>query len=316
MGCTRTHTPEDHVQPKKIAHQDKLPEKISKERRKKIREAMNKAPAELLGNILADENHRAHQSVVSLAAKAFLCDMETMHQEKVPQALSIVLNKYPAAMGIFKAVPKHRAPGADPLTHHYEITSTAALMQKSYPTISGKKVSIATTDRIDFGVKMAKGYAQPIKHGTIEADVFVWKDDDINAKTLGIDQKFSKSRQRGVPSEEDFKRQLAGIRTGFRDGKIDAFCFVTNGFFDKKFKDMVNETNLHIAKEYARKFNQNLKHINPEHLTPEERANTPDKNISTNQLDQKENLKDFLKQYDIPQIDMCQHVNFKDLNHE
>jgi len=317
MGCTRTYTPEDHVQPKKIAHQDKLPEKISTERRKKIREAMNRAPAELLAKILADENHRAHQSVISLAAKAFLCDMETMHQEKVPQALSIVLNKYPDAMGIFKAVPKHRAPGMAPLLQHYEITSTAALVKSEFPTTSGKILTLSDSVRLDFGVKMARGYWQPKRFGTIEADVLVHK----KTTTLGIDQKYSETGKYGV--QKGFSSQLEGIRKGFSDGKIDQFCFVTNGDFTKKFSDQVNAANLKIAKDHAERHNENIDYGDPQFFTPDERNNIPTEKIDLDRFEidmetfeKDKDLKDYIAKYNIPQIDICQNVKFKDLSND
>jgi hypothetical protein len=318
MGCTRICTPEDHAQAKTSAIQNMSVEKISKERRAKIREAMNKAPAKLLANILADKKHRAHQSVVSLAAKAILCDMKTMHKEKVPQALSIVLNKYPDAMGIFKAVPKHRAPGMAPLLHHYEITSTAALVKSRFSTTSGKILTLIDSTKSDFGVKMARGYGQPKRFGTIEADVLAHKDSiipGIKPIILGIDQKYSKTGTYGV--KKGFSRQLEGIRTGFSDGKIDQFYFVTNGNFTKNFSDQVKATNLEIAKDHAEKYNANINYGDPQYFTRKERVNIPTEKIALDRFkdverfEKDKELKDYIAKYNIPQIELCQHVKFK-----
>jgi hypothetical protein len=315
MGCTLTYTSKDHRQSFRSA--EKAPpetKKISDERLSKIRSAMHRAPAELIWNILKDPNHRAHESIKTLIARSIGCSMEVLDLHKVAEALVVVLKDHPDAMGLFEKAPSHRGPGASPLSHHYEITSAAALKEATFKTLSGKDLFISPADRLDFGIKFARDYAQPKRYGTIEADILVGRGKNlVDEKTLAIDAKYSQTSIRGVPDQNELNRQCEGIRTGFKDGKINEFCFVTNGVFNRKFREMIDIENLRIAKDWVKQTDQLYRDIDKNILEPEERSNRPediisDKFFHKNNIEQ---VQEFIRKYDIPQIELCQHVKFR-----
>jgi len=318
MGCTLNHTAKDHRQAMKSIGAGKGSAKtLDKERREKIRAALNKSSSGTLLSILKDPHHPAYRSVSNLLVKSVKSTsrMTNSEQQKLPEAFRAILEKQSNAMGLFETAPSHRGPGSTSVQHHYEIFSAAALTKRVYNTASGKTLSIQPGDRIDFGIKFSKGYAQPKRYGTIEADILINKSSIMSSKTVAIDAKFSETGRYGVKDRGDLQRQLDGIRTGLRDGKVNEFCFVTNGEFGQGFKEMVKNENLRIARDWAKENNilyHDEKHgIPKEYLTGEERESIPPGKIPENFFSEfNEHTKEFVDKYKIQQIDLCEHLKY------
>jgi hypothetical protein len=266
-------------------------------------------------DILNKPEHPANPAVKNLLVKTIPSEMTREEIAQVPDAFRVILNDHPTAMGLFLAATKERAPGQSPVQHHYEIFSTAALVEKPHTTQSGKTLSIDNLDRLDFGMKMAADYTQPKRFGTIEADMLVTKKGFlglVDEKTVGIDAKYSKTGDYSAKKTE-LERQIEGIRKGFGDGKLDEFVFVTNRGFSPKFKEMVDEVNLKIVIEVIREKNIQLHEIPRELLTAEEKENQPSTPIPENIIKDKDAMSQLVSKYHISQIDLCEHVKFRDL---
>lgn len=319
MGCTLNYTAEDHRQALKTWGQQRASradEKLGAKERDQIRSALQRTSARRMSDILSDPKHRAHAALSGMLAKSIGAERMTDEElRRVPEVFQTILKHHPDAMGLFEKVPAHRGPGSSPVQHHYEVFSAAAMMQKCYQTASGKQLAIAPMDRLDFGVKFAKGYGQPYRHGTIEADILIHKQTPfgLNDKAIAIDAKHSSTGNYGITKGLD--RELEGIRTGFRDGKFDEFCFVTNGRFGERFVEMVKDANLKVARDYARIHNRlyqdEKKGIHKAYLTEEERRNIPAGKVDESLFDRHSaQVVAFVRTYDVSQIDICQHVKF------
>lgn len=316
MGCTLNLTNQDYDQMKNsFSARAKMEEPLDKTRLEKVRAALHRSASETVLSILGDPNHKAYQSVSRLLAISVGNKMSEEERQRLPEAFRTILKDHPGAMGLFRAAPAHRGPGTSPVQHQYEIFSTAALMKEVYKTATGKTLYIGPGDSVDFGIKFAKDYAQPKRYGTVEADTLVFKSDLLTQRTVAIDAKYSATGNYGVKDKNDLQRQLDGIRTGFKDGKIAEFCFVTNGVFGEGFKEMVKAENLKIARDYAERKNllyHDEKHgIDKQYLTREEREGIPPGKIPEGFFrEDHRRVKEFIDKYKIPQIDMCQHVKF------
>lgn len=314
MGCTLNYTAKDHAQAMRpFRHHSGFRKTTDEAKHEKIRSALKQASSKRVLSILSDPKHPAYRLLSKHLAKSIKSKMTQAELQRLPEAFRTILKKHPNAMGLFEKAPLHRGPGASAVQDHYEIFSAAALISGSYRTARGKVLSIDPGDRVDFGIKFARGYAQPKRYGTIEANILVHKSGLISGKTVAIDSKYSETGNYGAKA--DLQRQLDGIKTGFRDGKIDEFCFVTNGKFGNRFKGMVKEENLKIAMDYARRHNRlyhDEKHgIDKEYLTKEEKENIPDDKIPESFFrEYNEQVIEFVNKYEISQIDLCQHVKF------
>ena len=316
MGCTRNFTAKDYLQAsnslgRSVAVEQSKP--LTKEQRDAVREALNKTASEKIVEILSNPNSPAR----SILVRQLLCtvnskDMTEDEKRQLPEAYKIILERQSDPMGLFSRVSAHRAPGSSPAQHHYEISATAALMKKSFATVNGKNLSISTSDRVDFGMKVAAGHTQPKRYGTIEADLMiaqkVSKKSLFSERTVGIDYKFARTGDYAA----DPGRQLEGIRKGFLDGKLDEFIYVTNGKFANNFSEQVREKNIEIAKDFVERINRAQHEYDRQDLTDIEKQNIPDEKIKSSIFadENKEQLKKLIDLYNIPQIDICQHVNF------
>jgi hypothetical protein len=227
----------------------------------------------------------------------------------LPGAFQAVLKDHPTAMGMFRKASAFRAPGMSAMQQHYEILSTAALKLKDVVSLSGKNLRIYDTDRVDFGMKFARGFVQPSKGGTFEADTLIDRprgplEPD---KTIGIDAKYTKrSHYTDIPWE-----QLKGIRNNIGH-EFEEFYFVTNRQFSDPFKSAVQQTNRELVRDFLAEHNRTID-ILP-YLTKEEREARPDRRVETSELDKV--LKEqgdwarIAEQYQIPQIEMCEHVRY------
>lgn len=314
MGCTLNYTRKDHMQAMQSLSRKTIPiNPMSKESRGKARNTLRKTSSKTLSKILSDRNNPAYQAASKMLVSAMNSRMTDREKEKLPEAFSVVLDKQPNAMGLLEKTPAHRGPGSSAVQHHYEIFSAAALIKNKYTTVSGKVLSVSAGNRVDFGIKFASGYAQPRRYGTIEADLLVNKSSFMNEKKVAIDCKFSETGKFGAKG--DLQRELNGIRTGFRDGKIDEFYFVTNGTFGDTFKEMVNRENREIARDYAARHNRlyedEKRGIDRDYLTEKEvKAIPPGKVPASLFREDKERVKEFVNAYNVPQIDMCQNVKY------
>jgi hypothetical protein len=252
----------------------------------------------------------------------------------LPQAFHSILKDHPNAMGLFEKAPAHRAPGMSPVNQHYEILSAAALKTRNFTTVSGKKLEIRATDRVDFGIKFPHGHAQAKRHGTIEADTLVTRKVGIppfeKEEQIAIDAKYrntDKNRPFLREPKYDFisdkhrdevKRQLEGIRTNFQNGNLHEFHFVTNVKFGDKFKSEVDQTNLRLVQDYITEHNkqfsspQGIKEL--AHLHEIEKEAMPEGIVDPSKLGNleiySETVKEFAAHYKINQVEMCEHVTY------
>jgi hypothetical protein len=320
MGCTRNFTAQDYVQfAKSLQNDARKPPVLERERLAQARGQMNKATSEKMVNILSQPDHPARQAVSNYLVRSMNSKMSDKEEKMLPEAFLTILQQQPDAMGILQKPPVHRGPGASAVQHHYEVFATATLMKKSYKTDKGSSLVISEKDRLDFGIKMARGYAQPKRFGTIEADMLVYKNPLLDHKTLAIDAKHSKTGKYGF--HNDIQRQLEGVRTGLRDGKIHGFYYVTNGTFGDRFKAEIDKANLMIARDYFE--NQNLLFhddqmgIDKRYLTDVEKEHIPPEKIPLSSLTEyNESVREIISRYKIPQIDLCEYVTYPGTENE
>jgi len=255
--------------------------------------------------VLRDKNHPYHKLTQNLLVNSLGKDKVTKQEEnRLPRALLTVLKDHHNPHGLFGKPQKYRGPGAEEMKHPYELLSTAALIQKEVTTSLGNKLKISPSDRLDFGQKFAAHYALPtIKKGTIEADTLVGR----GSKLIGIDAKYSKSSLYTNIEERQFK----GIRNSFIDGQLQEFYFITNGVFNQKFKDTVSEYNQKIFKDWANEYRTIYRAYN--YFSKKEKAELPPENVLDIDFEKNgEVVNKLVKKYKIPQIGMCEHVNYEE----
>lgn len=255
--------------------------------------------------VLRDKNHPYHKLTQNLLVNSLGKDKVTKQEEnRLPRALLTVLKDHPNPHGLFGKPQKYRGPGAEEMKHPYELLSTAALIQKEVTTSLGNKLKIYPSDRLDFGQKFAsKQTLTTRKKNTIEADTLVGR----GSKLIGIDAKYSKSFVYANIEE----RQFEGIQNSFRDGQLQEFYFITNGAFNQKFKDTVNEYNQKIFKDWANENRTIYRAYN--YFSKAEKDERPPENVLD--IDFEKNggvVNELVKKYEIPQIGMCEHVNYEE----
>jgi hypothetical protein len=224
MGCNRGLTRTEHEQ-SRGSRSARNPH-LSAERKAAIRRSMQRLMTGPLLEILSDPEHRAHAAAASLLVKAVENPRDPMpenEQRLLVGAFVEVVRDHPDAIGIFQAASKY-GPGATPLSHPYELFAAASLVTAPHQSLSGRKFAIDPVDRLDFGIKMAKGYSQPKRFGTIEADIMIHKPKNVIDETITtLDAKFSRT---GVyQTTHGLARQLDGIRIGLR-GLVTRHCWV------------------------------------------------------------------------------------------
>lgn len=264
-----------------------------------------------LKGILANPHDLKYKVVQELLVNSLGKNKVTKTEENLlPSALHTVLKDHPNPQGLFDAPPKYRGPGTDPMSHPYELLYTAALIQKEVSTSLGKNLKIYSTDRIDFGQKAASNYALSTrKKGTIESDTLIHRGYDA---PIGIDGKYSKDSSYGL--KPDTVRQLKGISKAFGDGQLKEFYFVSNVKFEQGFKDKVEEYNFKILENKA---NDNKPLYNElEKLIKDEKNKLPNRdvpkiNLIKNNEELNKELKTLAREYEIPQIGLCESVNFE-----
>lgn len=281
---------------------------------------------------LANPNAPGHQQLKS--ALAHLTGGKGAMTEKefnaLPGALHTILKDHPNAVGLLEKGPGYRAPGMSPVQQHYELLSAAALKSQEFKSVNGKSLKIYSTDSVHFGVKSAHGHAQPKQHGTIESDIAVLRNvqaetvisrnsgviDQIllgQPTTIGIDAKHT-LHDKYHAKTEDLRRELNGVRNNFNDGRLDQFFFVSNKQFDTTFKAEVTKTNLELVRDYIDRHNENIRAGGAEHLTSAEKASMPAGEVIVESLgglkEYNQGIKDFVSKYEIPQVEICEHVKY------
>ncbi len=258
-------------------------------------------------NVLHNKNHPSSKLIQNLLVKSLGENKVTKQEEnRLTGALHTILEDHPNPQGLFDKPPKYRGPGSEEMNHPYELLSTAVLIQKEITTSLGNKLRIYPTDRLDFGQKFASHYALPtIKKSTIEADTRVGRD----SKVIGIDAKYSKDFVYNLfPGTE---RQLKGIQNNFRDEQFQEFYFITNGEFHPDFKNRVDEYNQKIFKDWANENKTIYKDY--EYLSKAEKDKLPPESVLDIDFGKNSVIVDKLvKKYEIPQIGMCEHVNYEE----
>lgn len=308
-GCNLYLTRSDIKQVKKAVDVGQKTEvsKISRE----ILNATFKNERQKFMNVLSNKNHPSHKLTKELLVKSLGEDKVTKSEEnRLTDALYTVLKNHPNPQGLFKNPPKYRGPGADAMSHPYELLSTAAIIQNEVPTSLGTKLKIYLTDRVDFGQKLAAKYAlSSRKEGTIEADTLIEIKRPSERGIIAIDSKYTKGSTYGLKPDSD--RQFKGIKNAFNDGQLKEFYFVTNAEFNKDFKDKVDDYNIQIFKEEAERDNKLFKEFE-NHLIKEERKGYIQEDFKDayfkNNIDL---LNEITQKYKIPQIGLCEKVNYE-----
>jgi hypothetical protein len=271
-----------------------------------------------LMTVLNDKTHTQHNLVQNLLVKSLGENQVNKQDEnKLSGALYTVLRDHHNPQGLFKRAQVYHGPGATEMSQPYELLSSAALIQKEVTTSLGNKLKIYPTDRVDFGQKFAgdRHYLRTIKKGTIEADTLISR----NSRIIGIDAKYSRKflyepwRKEGTP--KDLNRQLKGLRNSFKDEQLHEFYFVTNGKFSDKFKNPVYEQNRLIFLDWAKEIR---KSYNYENVSQSEKNELPPEYVThrdfirnINFADYSKEVKDVIDKYKIPQIGLCEHVNYE-----
>lgn len=269
-------------------------------------------------NILANKDDPRNKIVQELLEKSLSNGKLTQNDEwNLSKALNTVLHFQKNIQGLFENPPKHRGPGADSMKHGGELLTTAALIQKrEIKTVNGNTLFISKTDdTIAFGQKFPSKHAMSThKRGTIEADTLIARDRGLlgGHDLIAIDTKYSKSSTTyGVKSSKDFYRQLEGIRNNFSDGNLQEFYFVSNVKFSSGFKSCVIEYNIKIFKDRLERDNEMRSNFY-KYLTPQEKEfYIPQKFESFDFSKNTKALIQAAKDYDVPQIELCEEVNYQ-----
>jgi hypothetical protein len=252
---------------------------------------LKKNPDEFI-KVLENKSDPRHNSMSKLAIESFgKGKVSAIEEDKIPSALKTVLKFTPQPKGLFSSPLKAYGPGASRVTHPYEILAAAAIVQqKTIYSKSGKALHLYSTDKIFLGHKSAANHAMRRKGGTIESDILIERSDKSIAPT-GIDAKYSSS---GVyKSYLVSERQLKGIRNSINDGQIKEFFFITNGQFEGKFLDRVSDYNKSLTKDWidSNKEYHSFKDTGKEYV--------------------ERNYHQLVKDFNIPQINVCEGVSFQ-----
>ena len=217
--------------------------------------------------------------------------IDSLEEAKIPAALKTVLKFTPHPMGLFSSPNKSYGPGASRVLHPYEVLTAAAIVQqRKIYSKEGKVLRLYDLDQLVLGHKSAANYAQPRRFGTIESDVLIQRA-DIDIAPTGIDAKYSKN---GVYEfYDETERQLRGVRKAINDGQLKDFFYMTNGQFSGKFQDKVSDYNIMLTKDWVKnnKENHSIKETSKEYI--------------------EKNFRQLVKDYIIPQINICENVSFK-----
>jgi len=266
---------------------------------------------------LNDKNHFQHNFTKTLIVKSLGENKVTKQEEdKLPSALHSILKDHPDPQGLFIKPPKNRGPGSSKMSHPYELLSTAALAQREVTSSLGKKLKIYSTDRLDFGQKLASNYALSTrKKNTFEADTLIRRDDseDGSSKIIGIDAKYTHKSHYDIirknDTEPDLERQLKGIRKGFWTKELDEFYFVSNVKFGGDFKELVNEYNYKIFKDNIDELKSSYKDKNLSQMEIDKMPKIDD--LYTDFKKNPKKARELAEKYDIPQIGLCEEVNYE-----
>lgn len=267
-------------------------------------------------NILANKDDPRNKIVQELLEKSLSNGKLTQNDEgKLSKALNTVLHFQKNIQGLFENPPKHRGPGADSMKHGGELLTTAGLIQKGkIQTVNGNTLYINKTDTIAFGQKFpAKHTLSTHKRGTIEADTLIARDRGLleGHDLIAIDTKYSKSSTTyGVKSTKDFYRQLEGIRNNFSDGNLQEFYFISNVKFSSGFKSGVNEYNIKIFKDRLEKDSEMRTEFNKYLAANEKEFYIPQKFESFDFEKNPTALIQAAKDYNVPQIELCEDLNY------
>ena len=260
-------------------------------------------------NVLWDLKDPKHSIVQNLLTKSLSHGQLIKDDEwNLSKALNTVLDIQKDPQGLFEKPPKYRGPRSSSMQHGAELLTTAAIIQQSVYSTSGKKLYIDKTwDTIGFGQKLPAKYTLS---NTIEADTVIARETNIfgGYDLIGIDTKYSRtSLTYGIISE----RQLEGIRNNFRTNNLQEFFFVSNVQFSNGFKERVHDYNIKIFQDRL-EFDNDLRIEFGNHLNSEERKTyIPDNFEHFDFYKNPTALVETAKEYGVPQIELCEEVVFK-----
>lgn len=246
---------------------------------------------ESLIKVLDNKLDPRHDSLTKLTIESFgKGKLGIIEESKLPSAVKEILKFTLDTTGLFKHPPKEHGPGASRVRHPYEVIAAAAIVQnRTIYSKSGVPLKLYNTDRIDFGHKHATNHFMKSKGGTHESDIYISR--KPGEAPVGVDAKYSSS---GIyKSFLVSDRQLSGIRKSIGDGQLEEFFFVTNGQFDGKLLERISQFNRLITKDWI-EYNKEFYGF---------------KDISQNYVDN--NYNELIKEYNIPRIQVCEHVSFK-----
>lgn len=162
---------------------------------------------------------------------------------QVSGALSAILKKHPAAMGLFEAASPGASPWIDDIENTadnkasgcaWEVIATAKLM--SHPAHG---LQVYDTDRLTFGWK-AEAHSGS---GHSEADLLIRR--PLGAFSFGWDT-ISVDFQYGVGKQSLASTRLEGVATALRTGQVTTAHFVCNSGFKDDTKLEVNRLNIEL----------------------------------------------------------------------
>lgn len=294
----------DKIEAARDIDQKADPSKISRE----LLKCSLKNDRQKFTEVLSNKNHPAYKTAKELLIKALGEGKVTQEEEnRLTSALRLVLKDHPNPQGLFEKPPTHRGPGSTPINHPYEMLCTAALIQKEVTTSLGNILKIYTTDVLGFGQKEAANYAlSTAKKGTIESDIKIDREDTI----IGIDAKYTKEREYKVLP--GLTRELNGVRKVISDGQLSEFYFVTNVQFSTKFKEMVDNTNIEIVKDWVKSNDKIYKDFKDITNAEKEIIGVSDMIKKLDFHNDRETINRLVQKHGIPQIGICECVNYNE----
>ncbi len=274
---------------------------------------LKKNPDKLI-EVLLNTKDPKHDIIQNLLVKALSNGQLAREDEwNLSIALKTVLNFQNDPQGLFEKPPASRGPRSSAMQHGAELLTTAAIVQKSYYSTTGKKLFIDKVfDTIGFGQKLPAKYTLS---KTIEADTVIARDTNIfgGYDLIGIDTKYSKtSSTYGIKDREHFERQIEGVRFNFKDGNLQEFYFVSNVKFSPEFKKGVQDCNIKIFNDMM-KNDVSLRKEAGKDLHPEEAKNyIPEEYSRIDFYKDRIAFEQVIKNCPhVPQIQICEDVTFK-----
>lgn len=201
------------------------------------------------------------------------------------------------------------------------LTVASIIQSKEVSTSLGTTLSIQDNDIIGFGQKLPERYTPFKKNSSpLEADTLIsrvtWDEPPIppSYEMIGLDTKYLKkeNNEKTYNYTKGLDIQLAGINESFKYPHFKEFYFVSNSSFGKDFKAKIEEFNFEKLKEkisiddkFKKDFGEFV--ISGKGLLELDKIDT-----AIFKAENKEKYSALIKEYNIPQIGLCENVNVND----